>query len=338
MKVKLNQILQMDHQLLLLERIKVNTKRRIGIIGVKVLISTVLTYWILRGIDVTEILNIMKSANISFVVAAYSLIFVGNTISTFRWKVLLKAQGTESSFLYLFKSYLVGLFFSNLLPTTIGGDTVRIYYSWRIGKSKAKAIAVIFVDRLLGLFALILFAWAALMLSRSIIVNLPLLYFWMILGGGAIALAIWIIFAPKEKTPKLLIKLKMPFYRKIKSILAKILNAFNEYRGNGSAPLKALGLSILLQTNVVVHYYLISKALDFHIPIYSFFLIVPLALFIMMIPISINAIGLRENTFALILINFGISKTDAVAFAWIAFGFIIFQGILGGIVYALRRK
>ncbi len=331
-----NSYIQKD--LILQEQKKLSLKRRLGVTGVKILISTALIYWILHGTDIAAILNIMKSANIYFVVTAYSIVFVGNTISTFRWKVLLKAQGIEATFLYLFKSYLVGLFFSNLLPSTIGGDTVRIYDSWRIGRSKGKAVAVIFVDRLLGFFALILFALGALTVSRNLTRGLPFLYFWLIPGGGTMAFFIWLIFAPNQKIPAFLTRLKLPFFGKIQSILKKILNAFKVFQGNRNAPLQALGLSILLQTNVVIHYYIISKALDLQVPIYDFFLIIPLTLFIMMIPISINAIGLRENAFAFFLASFSVSKVDAVALAWIAYSFVIVQGILGGIVYALRRK
>lgn len=334
----MNQDIYIDKELISQGQKKVSLSRRLIVTGIKFSISAILIYWILHKTAVTEILNIMKSADMYLLVIAYSLLFVGNTISTFRWKILLKAQGTKAPFFYLFKSYLIGLFFSNLLPSTIGGDTVRIYDSWRIGRSKGKAVAVIFVDRLLGFFALILFALGALTVSNNLTRDLPFLYFWLIPGGATMAFVIWLIFSQKQKIPGFLTKIKVPFGRKIQSIVKKILDAFKAYQGNRIAPLKAFGLSILLQTNVVIHYYIISRALDLQVSIYDYFLIVPLTLFIMMIPISINAIGLRENAFAFFLASFSVTKADAVALAWIAYGFVIIQGLVGGIVYAFRRK
>jgi hypothetical protein len=100
---------------------------------------------------------------------------------------------------------------------------------------------------------------------------------------------------------------------------------------------KALVLSMLLQVNVIIHYYLIALALGLSLPFYSFFLIIPLATVIMMVPISVNAIGIRENVFAFFFAPFGILVPQAVAFAWLAYGMVLIQGVLGGIVYGLRR-
>jgi len=333
-----NQDIYLEKEFVSKKQKRVSLKRRWVLTVVKFITSAFLIFWILYGTNLREIFNIIRSANIYIILFAYSFAFVGNSVSTFRWKILLKAQGTEASFFYLFKSYLIGLFFSNLLPSTIGGDSIRIYDSWRIGKSKGKAVAVIFVDRLLGFFALVLFALGALVVSRNLTRDLPFLYLWLIPGGGTMAFVIWIIFAPKHKIPQLITHLNLPFANKIQALLKKILKAFKSFRGNRSALLKALGLSILLQANVVINYFILSKALGLEVPIFEFFLIIPLILFIMMIPISINGIGLRENAFAFFLAIFSVTKADAVAMAWISYSFVIAQGTLGGIVYAFRRK
>jgi glycosyltransferase 2 family protein len=56
-----------------------------------------------------------------------------------------------------------------------------------------------------------------------------------------------------------------------------------------------------------------------------------------MLPISINGIGLRENTLAAMLAWYSVSTVDAVAFAWLAYLGNLLIGLLGGVVYALRR-
>ena len=92
---------------------------------------------------------------------------------------------------------------------------------------------------------------------------------------------------------------------------------------------------MLVQFNIVIHYYLVAQSLALPIPIYDYFTMVPLAIFVMMIPVSINAIGIRESIFAFFLGSYGVPVADAIAFAWLIYGFILLQGILGGIVYAL---
>ena len=96
-------------------------------------------------------------------------------------------------------------------------------------------------------------------------------------------------------------------------------------------------MSLLLQANVVFYYFLISVSLNFGVAFYNFFLIIPLSIFVMMLPISVNGIGLRENTYFFFLSIFSIVKANAIAFAWIEFSFILIQGLVGGLVYAIRK-
>jgi hypothetical protein len=67
------------------------------------------------------------------------------------------------------------------------------------------------------------------------------------------------------------------------------------------------------------------------------FLVVPIAVFVMMVPISINAIGVREAIFVFIFSQYGVAEEQSLLVGLIAYGFSLLQGILGGIVFALRR-
>jgi len=141
---------------------------------------------------------------------------------------------------------------------------------------------------------------------------------------------------PSQLLPSILNKLPMP--GKMREKLQAILRAFLAFQGKTGVLIRALMWSVLLQANVVLHYYLISEALGLGIPPISFFLIVPLATFVMMLPISINGIGVRESTFVFFFGAFAVSSAAAIAFSWIVYGMVVIQGLLGGIVYTLRRE
>ena len=100
----------------------------------------------------------------------------------------------------------------------------------------------------------------------------------------------------------------------------------------------ALALSVLLQLNVILHYYLLALSLGIDIPLQAMFIIVPVAIVVMMIPVSINAIGIREAIFVTMFGLYGISSADALAFAWMSFVLITILGVIGGIVFMLRKK
>jgi len=232
---------------------------------------------------------------------------------------------------------MVSFFFSSFLPSTIGGDTVRAYDAWRVGKSKTGAVAVVLVDRFLGIVALMLFVMATLPAAKKLSANLPFLYPGAVLGTALMLLIVWIIFFPSPFKSVLTARIRSPLPRKLQDLLDTIINAFLAFQGHTYALVRAMTVSLFLQAFTVIHFYMIAKALDFPVSIHMFFLIIPLAIFIMMLPMSINAIGVRESVFVFFFANFGISNTEAIAFAWLVYGIVILNALLGGIVYALRQ-
>ncbi|RMF65328.1 MAG: UPF0104 family protein [Bacteroidetes bacterium] len=309
------------------------TSRKRLLLVLKVLVSLALIAWILAGTHVAEIFQAMGTAHVGLLLIAFSSHALGFTISAYRWRTLLRARGSDASIRFLIESYIVGMFFNNFLPSTVGGDVYRAYDSWRVGQSRSGAVAVVVVDRFLGLLALMLFATVALLSSNALTQTIPALSLWV--GAGTVALAglVGVIFMAPAGLSAWVARLQLPLMNKIRGLI----EAFLSFRGNQRVLLKALGLSVLLQANVVVHYYLIARALSLPVPLSAFFLIIPLATVVLMLPIAINGIGVREGVYAFFFASFGVAQPEAIAFAWIAYGMVLVQGILGGVLYAFRR-
>ncbi|MEE9430497.1 MAG: lysylphosphatidylglycerol synthase transmembrane domain-containing protein [Melioribacteraceae bacterium] len=304
---------------------------------IKIFISGVLLYFIVKDVNFDEIFASFKTSNKLLLILAFSLHAVGLTISAIRWKVLLTAQGVQSKIGFLIKSYMVATFFNHFMPSTVGGDSVRAYDSWRLGENKAKAFAVVVVDRFMGLLTLLVFVIIATFFTEKITSQIPNLNAWLILLViGALSIVWFILFPPLSLFEKLSDN-NNSIVKKIGGLLHKLGSAFAQFSTKKEALVKAIFLSVLLQANVVFYYFLISQALNFNIDIINFFLIVPLTIFIMMIPISINGIGLRENTLFFFLSFYGVAKSQAITFAWLEYGMLLILGIIGGIVYALRK-
>ena len=303
----------------------------------KLLVSTGLLAWIIQRANLLEVLMSIREADLRLVAAAFGLNIVGWVISVLRWRILLRVAAVDVRFPVLLQSHLSGIFFNNLLPSMVGGDTLRMYDSWRWGAGRAGAVAVIAVDRLMGVLALLLFAVVALVLAPQIIQDLPLLPLWVGLGAaGVLGLAA-------------LSLLPLPGFRRrfepwldglpgiVRRPIAKASGALQTYRDDRGALQKAFGLSILLQFNVILHFWFIATAMDLPVGLLTLFLIIPISLAVMTIPLSVNAVGIRENVFAFFLAFYGVGASGALAFAWIVFGLILVQGVIGGVVYALRK-
>lgn len=283
--------------------------RRAGLL-LRLAVSAALIAWILSRTPFREVAAAFRSADPRWVLAALALNPLGYFASVRRWRLLIRAQGGDAALPFLVRSFLVGVFFNNFLPSTIGGDTVRVLDTARTGVGRAKAVAIVFVDRFVGLLALMLFAVLGVLFLR-----VASLYAWVIGGAAVLALIAGLVF-----------------------VLPRIVASRFSFQWPVGVLARAFGWSLLLQTLVVLNGTFLSRALHVPIPLASFFLIVPLALFVMMLPVSINAIGVRENAWAFFFTAFGVPAALGVAVAWLDYGLVLLQALVGGIVYASRRN
>lgn len=313
-----------------------SSSRRLLPLALKATLSIVLLAWLLRQTDIASILAAVQGANPTWIALAASLHGVGLLVSVLRWRLLLRAQGVDAKLRTLAASYLVGFFYGNFLPTSIGGDAVRTYDSWRLGLSKSRAVATIFVDRFLGLLGLALFALFALA-AQGGSRDLSGVGLWLIAGTGGALLLLLLLALPSRAlngwTTRLIVVERVLNH----PIPRRIVDGFGAFRGERTLLLRAFLLSVLLQVNVVLYYWLLAQALSLPIPLASFFWIIPLVSFILLLPISINAVGVREYAFVFFFAAFAVGTADAVAFAWIAYAINVAQGAIGAVVNALRR-
>jgi uncharacterized membrane protein YbhN (UPF0104 family) len=283
-------------------------------LALRLAVSAALVAWILRRTPFQAVGAAFRSADLRFVLLALALNLFDTLASVRRWRLLIQAQGGEASFAGLVRSYFVGIFFNNLLPSTIGGDTVRVVHTARSGVGRPRALAIVFVDRFVGLLALMLFAVLGALASGRLTARVPSLLFWVVGGAAVLGLAAALLFVPSVGP-------------------ARHLN----FHGKWDVLARAFGWSLLLQTSVVLSGWCLARALHVPIPLPCFFLIVPLALFVMMLPVSINAIGVRENVWAFFFAAFGVSAALGVAVAWLSYGIVLAQALAGGAVYAWGR-
>ena len=304
----------------------------------KISLSVALILWMTHDIALGSVFAIISESSTALLTLAFSLFFVGYVITAFRWRTLIRVQGGDAPIFFLVRSFMVALFFNNFLPSTVGGDVVRMYDSWRLGNSKSDAVTVVLVDRFLGVIVLLWFALLALIFDEAVAGTVPFIGVWVAASLAGIGIATWLILKIPVSTTQMLSSAKSGGVARIGRILEKVHRSFQAYRHARSAVLGALILSVLLQINVVACFILIARSIGIEVPVESMFLIIPVALFIMMLPISINAIGVRETVFVFLFSLYGIENFQALAFAWLAYGLTLSQGILGGIVFALRKE
>ncbi len=303
----------------------------------KILFSVSVIYYIVAyRAPLKHIVQIIKKADPLLLILAFSLHAIGIYISAVRWGIIIRGQKNSSypGVWRLVKFYLVAGFFNLFLPTRFGGDVSRIIDSKSSVETYTKSFSVILVERINGTFILFLFSFIP-SLYYILKGNTSYIYKVGFLFGGFGIIGTVFFFSPlfgkflsffKFLPEKLFLKLKT------------LEEAVRVIRKNKSLLIYITLLSLILQINVIIHYYLIGLALHLKISFFNYFVFIPIILIILIIPISINGIGLRDISLVEAFKGLGASPSAAVAFSTVDLIFMILLGSIGGIIFTLRKN
>ena len=286
------------------------------------------------GVALKKFVDAFSGASPAWLIPAGLLHIVGFSLTSLRWKILLKAQGVSTEYRRLFSYYFMAAFFNNFLPSTIGGDAVRAIESKRFTGNTATSVMVVIVERLTGLMALVLIALAALIIKIlehseqhrgiSIFLAAAVTGFIVLIG----------ILHPKT-APGFLRLLQRIFPAKIHSKFEQAFASVATFYKKPAALLGALGVSVVFQFNMVVYYYLIARALHQAPQVVDFMLKVPIMIFLLMTVPAINGLGVRTASFKG-LMNF--PAAYALALEFIDLAFRAGYGMLGGLFFLFYRR
>jgi len=296
-------------------------RKNIPVFLIKMTVSlALLAYIILKKTSVPDILRELR-----------------DVISAVRWRILIQAQGDSVPLGYLVKSYLVGTFFNNFLPTRFGGDIVRIWDGSHYSRSLLRSSAVVLVERLTGVLILLLLALTASLIRLDMAREFPVIWLAMALALGGLGVLFAFLTPVSEKLMQ-----RLPesgFWKKLKHKTLEFREVVLVYKGQKGAVLRALFWALLLQINVIVHYYLAGKGFQLEVPLLDYFIFIPVVLLVLTIPITIGGLGVREGLYIQILGYYAIPASAAVAFSLIAdTAFTLAVGLIGAVVYITRKK
>lgn len=222
---------------------------------------------------------------------------------------------------------LVGHFFSQLLPTSFGGDAMRGWMLWRRGASASHSVMSVLFDRIVGMSALLLLVLAGLpFLAVRLQTITPLLLAGLIMLGGLVGI---VMLSNTHRFPQRLKRLK--HWTHVETVADSMRMLLRE-------PLRlsaALALSLAIHVSALYTTAILSHALGANLSMLEALLIVPTVLVVSSLPVSIGGWGVREAGLAGGFTLLGLPPSVAVA-ASVLFGVVnIVGGVIGGIVYAI---
>ncbi len=110
---------------------------------------------ILRGVDFEEVLRVVATAAPSYLLIAVLLQFGSSALAAWRWGLLMDNLHFDLGVRFYLRSYFKGTFFNQGLPTSIGGDAIRVLDVAGHGFRKRDSLYAVGLDRIVGLLSLL---------------------------------------------------------------------------------------------------------------------------------------------------------------------------------------
>jgi uncharacterized membrane protein YbhN (UPF0104 family) len=269
--------------------------------------------------NVGHLMKIFRSIQPEFIILLFVVGIALNWISCLKWKLFIDKQGFKVTIYRLLGLYFIGKFFSNFIPSMVGGDLTRTYLLGRQINSQSKSFASVFLERFTGLIALIVLALTFAITNPQILKEPKI--------GVSIALVsvAFIIFTILLLNPKGIdwISSKLDFVPFLPSVMSNF---------------KTVQKEILYFTD---KYRLLSGAMLYSIKFYPAFLdiavITPIILLLNTIPVSPNNIGWWEWTFSFLLVEAGTGSAEGLAVALILRGMTLIFSLAGGVFFLLQK-
>ena len=124
------------------------------IIVVKLFVTLLPIYLILKNIDLNITFELIANIRLPYLVSAMAVLLLQILVMTHRWKIVLDNLSIDLSFKNIIRIFWIGLFFNQILPTSIGGDAMRGHYLYQRGYSFVKTSQGVLIDRIIGLNSL----------------------------------------------------------------------------------------------------------------------------------------------------------------------------------------
>ena len=295
--------------------------RRILWLLVKVVVSVTLLWLVIREIDSAAFGRHWRVMSVSsFGIALVLLMLQGPTLAL-RWQVVLQSIGASLPLSRLVRASYVGLFCNQVLPTSIGGDAVRIWQAHRAGLDLRTAANSVFLERLSGLFVLTLIPAMVLPLVwdeiPSATIRLGAIILPALSGSGLAAIALFGLRPARLN--------RLPFVREFGLLCADLRLVMAS--GASVAQLFVLGAASHLQA--IAAACALGYGLGLPVDPLLYVALITLSLLAAIVPISIAGWGVREGSMITLFTAAGGTAEGALALS-VLFGIAMLAAALPG--------
>lgn len=294
--------------------------------GLKVVVSISLLVALGMMLDLRQVGDLLLSVSGWSVVVAAVLFSAQAILSSVRWWwVLRRLGGGQVSIRAAIRLSYIGLFLTTFLPSSAGGDPVRIFMTWRRGIIMRTAILSVLIDRGVGILCLFLLAALAPVLVPDALTAPGGDSLWLMPGLAAVAVLGTAALTVADRLP-----LRVLGARVGGAITALSVDMRRTF-WHGPTALAVMGLGIVGHVGVATATWALAAGIGVELSVFHAVALVPLSILVQIFPVSLGGWGVREAMLVAVLGLVGVPAPEALAISVLS-GLIFTASSLPGLV------
>ena len=291
------------------------------------------TAYVLWKIDLGSTVDVIAGADPLYLVLALAIMVVTIIPMAWRWQLMLNATGVEEGIPWLTRSYFVSYAAGQVLPTSVGGDAVRIYETARRHPGHGNtAAATVLLERAIGGAATLMLAAVGFMLAVG---HYDVGAYLWIEGLFVVATVVFgfLLFARRARP---LLRLGPPILAvfRLDRIVGQVYQAMHSYRDHAGVLLIVLVVTLGVQAARVLAIWLSGEAVGIDLSPRPYYVMGPLLFLVMLVPFTLNGLAVRESFFVSFLGNVGVDADSAFAAGFLFFVVTVVMSAPGGLILA----
>ena len=274
----------------------------------RIIVPAILIGWIISTVDWDILIPLVRKIPWWMLLASAVVFSLSQIVIAIRWYYLLHFINATAPFFHLLDFVFIGSFASNFLPTTIGGDAVKIVGITREHPQRAVAAASVIADRLFNL--------AGMLLLFPLVFALPSVQIPFILKSHPLTVAGFSGLNLWEKNKE-----------RVRQTWIQVRRWFTSFQ----CVFTSLALSWLSIFLAFASFWIVTYAVGIRISFLRASAIGQLSYFVALFPLSINGLGLLESSETYLLTLQGATREQAVAAAFLIRLVTMFVSLFGGV-------
>jgi uncharacterized protein (TIRG00374 family) len=302
-------------------------KRWIRVAGTLAVTGLAVAY-IVSKVDLAKTAEIIRDASIPWLVLSAFLTLVTVPPMGWRWQQLLRVRGVDESVRWLTRTYFVSYAVGQVLPTSVGGDASRIFETARRHPGQITPITgSVLLERSLGGAVTLLLAGVGLLLAIG---RYPIgAYFWVELAFVAGLIVFVFVFFSRSVRRRL--SFLLPYARRfrLETSARAVYDGLHGYRDHPGTLLVVAVVTLAAQLTRVFAIYASGRAVGIDLGVLPYVVLGPLLFLVMLVPFTVNGIGVREAFFVSFLGKLGVDHDAAFACGFLFFVMTILLALPG---------